>query len=173
MSKKAAYRCLRWLALYHNKFFHLKHVRSCLHFHVSIFLSRKDFWSMVGRCHPVFMPSRWLRYFVGSYLCLQTIGSYFSLKVLWISPCRILQILFNYLQLCCGHQCQLALERAAKMDSDRAFHKKIYHRSVCPPYGDWHKQYCTLLLKKQFHFCTLTHVLQLVRKTLPFPLRFG
>lgn len=36
MSKKAAYRCLRWLALYHNKFFHLKHVRSCLHFHVSL-----------------------------------------------------------------------------------------------------------------------------------------
>lgn len=113
---KAAYRCLRWLALYHNKFFHLKHVRSCLHFHVSptyfcsgsIFVPSLAgvilFSCPVGDCLP---------YFVGSLSCLRTIGSYFSLEVSRISPCWILQILFNYLQLCCGHRCRpTALERS-------------------------------------------------------------
>lgn len=108
---------------------------------VDIFLSRKDF----------FVP--WLAgvilfsCLVGDCVILsEATRVYRQLEVIlaW-KYCESVLVEFSryYLTLCsCVVDTGVSwpLESAAKMDSDRAFHEKTDHRSVCPAYGDWHKQ---------------------------------
>lgn len=80
-------------------------VNSCLHFHLtaSYYLSPMHFrapaWQ-VSSCLCVSIVA----FFLGSQSCWQTIdGVILVWRVSWIDPCRSLQVLFNFRQLCLGH----------------------------------------------------------------------
>lgn len=162
MSKKAAYRCLRWLTLYH-KFFHLKHVRSCLHFHVSLT------YFCLGR---IFVP--WLAgvilfsCLVGDCVILSEATRVYrqlkSSKVILAWKYResvLVEFSRYYLTLCsCVVDTGVSwfLNTQLRWILMEPFTRKciiaqLAHLMVT---GTSSKQYCALLLKKQFRFCTLT-----------------
>lgn len=174
MSKKAAYRCPRWLALYHNKFFHLKHVRSCLHFHVSLT------YFCLGR---IFVP--WLAgvilfsCLVGDCVILSEATRQLEVILAWKYRESVLVEFSRYYLTICSCVVDTGVSWPLNARLRWILVKPFTRKYIMAQFalltltGISSKQYCTLLLKKQFRFCTLTHVLRLVRKTLPIPLRFG